>query len=144
LFQVSLGSGPWGYHLKLEVGQTTESIAISGEAIVLEGSNPSIAMTLEKRAPQDPPTPPRNVFFLSAPTPSVIPTGDPQFERRQDQTNSPLLSPGVGPRRANHHTQIAHAPPAVSGDVRRCCYNRKNSAIVKIPNPAGELIFPKE
>jgi trimeric autotransporter adhesin len=90
--------------VKLEVGQTTESVTISGEAVVLESSNPSIATTLETRALQDLPTPARNVFFLSVATPSVIPTGDPQFVRQQDQTNSSLLSLGGGPRRANNYT----------------------------------------
>ena len=90
--------------VKLEVGQTTESVTISGEAAVLESSNPSIASTLETRALQDLPTPARNVFFLSVATPSVVPTGDPQFVRQQDQTNSSLLSLGGGPRRANNYT----------------------------------------
>jgi hypothetical protein len=90
--------------VKLEVGQTTESVTISGEAAVLESSNPSIATTLETRALQDLPTPARNAFFLSVVTPSVVPTGDPQFVRQQDQTNSSLLSLGGGPRRANNYT----------------------------------------
>src|SRR5262245_59127312 len=90
--------------VRLEVGQTTESVTISGEAMVLESSNPSIATTLETRALQELPTPARNVFFLSVATPSVVPTGDPQFVRQQDQTNSSLLSLGGGPRRANNYT----------------------------------------
>ena len=36
--------------------------------------------------------------------PTVIPTGDPQFIRQQDQTNSSLLSLGGGPRRGNNYT----------------------------------------
>jgi hypothetical protein len=88
----------------LEVGQTTESVTITGESAILESSNPSIATTLETRALQDLPTPARNVFFLSVTTPSVVPTGDPQFVRQQDQTNSSLLSLGGGPRRANNYT----------------------------------------
>ncbi len=90
--------------VSLAVGQTTESVTITGEAAVLESSNPSIATTLETRALQDLPTPARNVFFLSIVTPSVVPTGDPQFVRQQDQTNSSLLSLGGGPRRANNYT----------------------------------------
>ncbi len=88
----------------LEVGQTTESVTITGESAILESSNPSIATTLETRALQELPTPARNVFFLSIVTPSVVPTGDPQFVRQQDQTNSSLLSLGGGPRRANNYT----------------------------------------
>jgi len=90
--------------VRLEIGQTTESVTISGEAVILESSNPSIATTLETRALQELPTPARNVFFLSVATPSVVPTGDPQFVRQQDQTNSSLLSLGGGPRRANNYT----------------------------------------
>ena len=90
--------------VKLEIGQTTESVTISGEPAVLESSNPSIATTLETRALQELPTPARNAFFLSVATPSVVPTGDPQFVRQQDQTNSSLLSLGGGPRRANNYT----------------------------------------
>jgi hypothetical protein len=90
--------------VRLDVGQTTESVIISGEATPLESSNPSIATTLETRALQELPTPARNVFFLSVATPSVVPTGDPQFVRQQDQTNSSLLSLGGGPRRANNYT----------------------------------------
>jgi hypothetical protein len=88
----------------LEVGQTTESVTISSDAPALESSNPSIATTLETRALQDLPTPARNVFFLAVTTPGVVPTGDPQFVRQQDQTNSSLLSLGGGPRRANNYT----------------------------------------
>ncbi|MGH9801105.1 MAG: carboxypeptidase regulatory-like domain-containing protein, partial [Blastocatellia bacterium] len=88
----------------LEVGQTTESVTISSDTPILDSSNPSIATTLEKRALQDLPTPARNVFYLSITTPGVIPTGDPQFVRQQDQTNSSLLSLGGGPRRANNYT----------------------------------------
>ena len=90
--------------VRLEVGQTTESVTISGEPVALESSNPSIASTIETRAMQELPTPARNVFFLSVATPSVVPTGDPQFVRQQDQTNSSLLSLGGGPRRANNYT----------------------------------------
>jgi hypothetical protein len=90
--------------VRLEIGQTTESVTITSDAAVLESSNPSIASTIETRALQDLPTPARNVFFLSVATPSVVPTGDPQFVRQQDQTNSSLLSLGGGPRRANNYT----------------------------------------
>lgn len=88
----------------LEVGQTTETITITGEAPILENSNPSVASTLDKPALENLPTPARNVFFLSIITPNVVPSGDPQFVRQQDQTNSTLLSLGGGPRRANNYT----------------------------------------
>ena len=39
-----------------------------------------------------------------SPSPNVIPSGDPQFVRQQDQTNSALLSLAGGPRRGNNYT----------------------------------------
>src|SRR5262249_11148639 len=88
----------------LEVGQTTESITVTSDAPILENSNPSVSSILDKKTIDTLPTPARNVFFLSIATPSVVPTGDPQFVRQQDQTNSSLLSLGGGPRRANNYT----------------------------------------
>ena len=37
-------------------------------------------------------------------TPNVVPSGDPQFVRQQDQTNASLLSLAGGPRRGNNYT----------------------------------------
>jgi trimeric autotransporter adhesin len=90
--------------LTLEVGQTTEQILVTGEAPVLENSNSSVSTLLDKKTIETLPTPARNVFFLSVMTPNVVPTGDPQFVRQQDQSNSSLLSLGGGPRRANNYT----------------------------------------
>src|SRR5262249_5877428 len=50
------------------------------------------------------PTAGRNAFFLATITPGVTHTGDPQFVRQQDQTNSSLLQLGGGPRRGNNYT----------------------------------------
>ena len=90
--------------LTLEVGQTTEQVLVTAEAPPLENSNPSVSSLLDSHTLQTLPTPARNVFFLSVMTPNVVPTGDPQFVRQQDQTNSSLLSLGGGPRRANNYT----------------------------------------
>ncbi len=90
--------------LTLEVGQVTEQVMVTGEAPLLESSNASLGATLEKKVLEALPTPARNVFFLAVITPNVVPSGDPQFVRQQDQTNSSLLSLGGGPRRANNYT----------------------------------------
>jgi hypothetical protein len=50
------------------------------------------------------PTSSRNPFFLSVTTPSVIPTGLPQFVRMVDQTASSALSIAGGPQRGNNYT----------------------------------------
>src|SRR5262249_3372654 len=90
--------------VRLEVGQVTEQVLVTGEAPLIESSNASVGSTLEKKDLETLPTPARNVFFLSVTTPNVVPSGDPQFVRQQDQTNSSLLSLGGGPRRANNYT----------------------------------------
>ena len=63
-----------------------------------------MASTLDSTTLQTLPTAGRNPFFLSTITPGVTHTGDPQFIRQQDQTNSSLLSLGGGPRRGNNYT----------------------------------------
>src|SRR6185436_9014564 len=39
------------------------------------------------------------IFIMAGTTPTVLPTGNSQFVRQQDQSNSSLLSIGGGPRR---------------------------------------------
>ena len=87
----------------LEVGSTAEQVSISGGAPILENSNASVSSMLDNKTLDTLPTAGRNPFFLSITTPNVIPTGDPQFVRQQDQTNSSLLSLGGGPRRGNNY-----------------------------------------
>jgi hypothetical protein len=87
----------------LEVGSAVEEVSISGGAPILENSNASVSSMLDNKTLDTLPTAGRNPFFLSITTPNVIPSGDPQFVRQQDQTNSSLLSLGGGPRRGNNY-----------------------------------------
>ena len=88
----------------LEVGSLQEAITVEGQAAVLEKSNASVGSTIDSHELQTLPTAGRNPFFLATTTPGVVATGDPQFVRQQDQTNSSLLSLGGGPRRGNNYT----------------------------------------
>jgi hypothetical protein len=90
--------------ITLEVGQLEEQITVESQATPLETSNASVSSTIDSKTLDTLPTPGRNPFFLAITTPGVIPTGDPQFVRQQDQTNSSLLSLGGGPRRGNNYT----------------------------------------
>ena len=90
--------------LTLEVGTIEESVTVSGQSPMIERSNASVASTLDSKILETLPTAGRNPFFLAVTTPNVVPSGDPQFVRQQDQTNSSLLSLGGGPRRANNYT----------------------------------------
>jgi hypothetical protein len=88
----------------LEVGNLQEAVTVEGQAPALETSNASVGSTLDKVTLEALPTAGRNPFFLSTITPAVTHTGDPQFVRQQDQTNSSLLSLAGGPRRGNNYT----------------------------------------
>jgi len=88
----------------LEVGSLQEAVTVESQASPLETSNASVGSTLDSVTLQTLPTAGRNAFFLATITPGVTHTGDPQFIRQQDQTNSSLLSLGGGPRRGNNYT----------------------------------------
>ena len=88
----------------LEVGSLAEAVTVESQATPLETSNASVSSNLDSATLQTLPTAGRNPFFLATITPGVTHTGDPQFIRQQDQTNSSLLSLGGGPRRGNNYT----------------------------------------
>jgi trimeric autotransporter adhesin len=88
----------------LEVGKLEEQVTVEGGGVALETSNASVSSTIDSKTLQTLPTAGRNPFFLATITPGVTHTGDPQFVRQQDQTNSSLLSLGGGPRRGNNYT----------------------------------------
>ena len=46
----------------------------------------------------------RAAFLVGTTVPTVVPSGDAQFNRQQDQTNASLLSLGGGTRRGNNYT----------------------------------------
>ena len=59
---------------------------------------------LDSQALQALPSPGRAAFLIGTTVPTVIPSGDAQFNRQQDQTNASLLSLGGGTRRGNNYT----------------------------------------
>jgi hypothetical protein len=89
--------------LTLEVGSVSEEITVTGESPIIETSNASVGSSIDSKTLEALPTAGRNPFFLAVVTPSVVPSGDPQFVRQQDQTNSSLLSLAGGPRRGNNY-----------------------------------------
>ncbi|HEX6463495.1 MAG TPA: TonB-dependent receptor [Vicinamibacterales bacterium] len=90
--------------LTLEVGSLTEDIVVKGEAPLTETANASQGTVLDSATLQTLPAPGRNAFMIGVTVPTVIPTGDTQFNRQQDQTNASLLSLGGGTRRGNNYT----------------------------------------
>jgi hypothetical protein len=90
--------------LTMEVGAITENVTVTGEAPLIDTSNASTGTVLDAAALQTLPSPGRNAFMIGASVPTVIPSGDAQFNRQQDQTNSSLMSLGGGTRRGNNYT----------------------------------------
>jgi trimeric autotransporter adhesin len=90
--------------LTMEVGAIEESITVTGQSPLIETSNASTGTVLDSQALQTLPSPGRAAFLIGTTVPTVIPTGDTQFNRQQDQTNASLLSLGGGTRRGNNYT----------------------------------------
>jgi trimeric autotransporter adhesin len=90
--------------LLLEVGAIEESVTVTGQSPLIETANASQGTVLDSSALQTLPAPGRNAFMIGVTVPTVIPTGDTQFNRQQDQTNASLLSLGGGTRRGNNYT----------------------------------------
>lgn len=88
----------------LEVGALEETITVTGETPLIETSNASTGTVLNTEALQTLPSPGRNAFMIGTTVPTVIPSGDTQYNRQQDQTNSSLISLGGGTRRGNNYT----------------------------------------
>src|SRR5262249_55923880 len=88
--------------LTLEVGTIEENVTVTGQAPLIETANASQGTVLDSQALQTLPSPGRAAFLIGASVPTVIPSGDAQFNRQQDQTNASLLSLGGGTRRGNN------------------------------------------
>jgi trimeric autotransporter adhesin len=90
--------------VRLEVGALEEQVTVTSEPARLERSNGSMGTVLDKTDMQTLPSPGRAAFLIGTTVPTVIPSGDAQFNRQQDQTNASLLSLGGGTRRGNNYT----------------------------------------
>jgi hypothetical protein len=88
----------------LEIGGLEETVDVTSEPARIERSNASIGTVLDKSDMQTLPSAGRAAFLIGTTVPTVIPSGDAQFNRQQDQTNASLLSLGGGTRRGNNYT----------------------------------------
>jgi hypothetical protein len=87
----------------LEVGAIQESVTVVGASPLIDTSNASKGASLDSQALESLPAPGRNAFMIGVTVPTVMPVGDPQFNRQQDQTNASRLSLGGGGIRANNY-----------------------------------------
>ena len=90
--------------LTMEVGAITENVTVTGSAPLIETANASSGTVLDSASLQTLPSPGRNAFMIGNTVPTVVPSGDSQFNRQQDQTNVSLVSLGGGTRRGNNYT----------------------------------------
>jgi hypothetical protein len=91
------------FDVTLEVGALSESVTVTGQAPLIERANASKGDVLDSQTLETLPAPGRNAFMVGVAVPTVVASGDPQFNRQQDQTNASLLSLGGGTRRGNNY-----------------------------------------
>ncbi|HYE84981.1 MAG TPA: carboxypeptidase-like regulatory domain-containing protein [Vicinamibacterales bacterium] len=89
--------------IRLDVGQLQETITVTGEAPLIDTSNASTGSVIDSRQLETLPSGGRSAFLFAVTVPTVVASGDAQFNRQQDQTNASLLSLGGGARRANNY-----------------------------------------
>jgi hypothetical protein len=87
----------------LEAGTVQESVTVTGQSPIIDTSNASTGGVLDAKALETLPAPGRNAFLMGVTVPTVMPSGDPQFNRQQDQSNASLVSIGGGGVRANNY-----------------------------------------
>ncbi len=87
----------------LEVGALEETITVTGAAPLIDTSNATGGGVINSQQLETLPSGGRSAFLFAVTLPTVVATGDPQFNRQQDQTNASLLSLGGGTRRGNNY-----------------------------------------
>src|SRR6266496_3505316 len=80
----------------LQIGAIEESVLVTGQSPLIDTSNASTGGVLDRAALESLPAPGRNAFLIGVTVPTLMPVGDPQFNRQQDQSNASLLSLGGG------------------------------------------------
>jgi hypothetical protein len=85
----------------LAVGDLRETVVVTGATPRLERATASVSAVLDRTVLEALPNPARNTFTLATTTPTVLPTGSPQFVRMQDQNQASMLSVAGGLRRAS-------------------------------------------
>ncbi len=88
---------------KLQVGQVSESIEVSGVVTLIEESNASQGQVIDNQKLTELPNLGRNPFMLSKLAQNVVPVGNPAYNRMEDQSGSSQISIAGGPVRGNNY-----------------------------------------
>ncbi|HEX4228818.1 MAG TPA: TonB-dependent receptor [Bryobacteraceae bacterium] len=89
--------------LKLEIGAVTESVQVTEAAPLVDTSNASQGQVMNNQQVTDLPNMGRNPFLLSKLVNTVIPVGNPAYNRMEDQSGSSQISIAGGPVRGNNY-----------------------------------------
>jgi hypothetical protein len=88
---------------KLQLGQVTESIEVTGSVSLVEESNASQGQVIDNQKLTELPNLGRNPFMLSKLAQNVVPVGNPAYNRMEDQSGSSQISIAGGPVRGNNY-----------------------------------------
>jgi hypothetical protein len=89
--------------LKLEIGDVTESVNVTEEVPLMETANASNGQVVDRQKLVDLPNLGRNPFMMAKIAANVVQSGDPRFNRMQDQSGSSAISIAGGPVRGNNY-----------------------------------------
>ena len=90
--------------LEMEIGAVTEQIFVTEEVPLLETANASTGTVVDRQKLLDLPNLGRNAFMMSKLSEAIVQTGNPKFNRMQDQSGSSSISIAGGPVRGNNYT----------------------------------------
>jgi hypothetical protein len=89
---------------KLDIGQITETINVTAEAELLNVSEASTGSVIDREKMEDLPNLGRDPFLLARLSEGVVWTGNPKFDRMEDQSGQSAMSIAGGPSGANNYT----------------------------------------
>jgi len=90
---------------KLQLGQVTETVNVSADAApLLETGDAATGQLLDRKMLEDLPNLGRNPFILARLSEAVVWTGNPKFDRMEDQSGSSQISIAGGPLQTNNYT----------------------------------------
>lgn len=88
---------------RMSLGDVTESVQVTEEVPLIEASNASTGQVVDRQKLVDLPNLGRNPFMMSKIAQNVVPAGNPNFNRMQDQSGSSQISIAGGPVRGNNY-----------------------------------------
>ena len=89
---------------KLDIGQVTETIDVTAEAELLSTSEASTGTDIDRQKLEDIPNLGRDPFMLARLSEGVVWTGNPKFDRMEDQSGQSAVSIAGGPTQTNNYT----------------------------------------